>query len=153
MQAACLLEANIEEPRSRWPEEDFYNKLKKNKVAFQEATAEEVPTKTSHKGTSNATKLLKQLKYLMQCLQREDHKSYLKDVVNRLEVGALPEQTIKKARETLQESLKASSTPLKIYTLLKECIPDELLKRHASEGKDPKSAAKEVILSEYLIGK
>ena len=150
-----LLEADEKVAREKLPKEDFYDKLKENKFAFQKATTKEISPKISSKGASNTTQLLKQVKYLMQSPQyTEEQKAYLKRVTDRLEEGALPEQTIKESKKILQESFKMiNAEPLKIFTLLKKCIPNELLESHASEKNEQKDAPQEIILSEYLIGK
>jgi hypothetical protein len=43
--------------------------------------------------------------------------------------------------------------PFKILSALKASIPSELLKNHSAENRKYTSRRREVILSEYLIGK
>ena len=82
----------------------------------------------------------------------DEQETYLKKVITQLEEGGLPKQTTKK---TLQElnNVKGDFNPLKILALLQKNIPIELLESHFAESAAHTFGPREVILSEYLIGK
>lgn len=153
LQAAGLLETDPKVKREKLPA-DFYDKLEKNKQAFQFATTEEaVEVKAGRGGRDSAVELLRILKATRDLRQyTEDQEIYLKRVMNRLEEGALPKQTTKTCLKVLKKELKQGKpSPLKILALLQNSIPDELLKSHIAECAAQTFGPREVILSEYLI--
>ena len=153
MSAAGRLEVEAEVPRENLPA-DFYAKLEKNKHTFAFVTSEEDAEIKAHRsGRNSATQLLKILKVTRDLRQyTEDQETYLKQIMNRLEEGALPKQTASTVFKALEKEMKTGKpSPLKILALLQSNIPNELLKLHIAENSANTNEPKEVILSEYLI--
>ena len=160
MSAASRLEAEVTTPREKLPA-DFHDKLDKNKQAFTSVTTEEaVEFKAPRRGRDSTMQVLKILKAIEKAIEDlrqytddEDEETYLKQVMNRLEEGALPKQTVKTVLRALsQETKTGKPSPLKVLDLLENNIPDELLESHIAESAAHTSGPREVILSEYLIG-
>jgi superfamily II DNA or RNA helicase/HKD family nuclease len=152
--AAKILEAKANEKRERLPA-DFYDKLEKNKQAFTFATAEEVQElKAPRGGRDAAMQVLRILKAMRDFRQyTEEQETYLKRVMNRLEEGALPKQTISTVLKALKKELEnGKPNPLKVLALLRNNIPNEFLESHIAESAAHTFGPREVILSEYLIG-
>ncbi len=79
----------------------------------------------------------------------EDDGLYIRQVIRLIEEGGLPKQTTK----TLQKALSKEITPIKILGILKKNIPSEFFKGMMAESAAQTSGPREVILSEYLVGK
>jgi len=154
MWAAKLLEVPPDTKRES-TEKDYYELLDKNKRAFSDATTEELPEVKLRGGRDSATQLLKILKAVRDFRQfTEDQEAYLRRVLTRLEEGALPKQTTKKALQELQkEAKKSGASPLKILAVLQKNVPSVLLESHAVQRFPRASDRREVILSEYFVGK
>ena len=149
--AARQLEADKGTPRQSLPQ-DYYDLLEVNKRAFQLATTEEVPEAKMKGGRDAATYVLgflksNQIKHFQG--YTEDDELYIRDVIKLIEEGGLPKQTTK----TLQKALSKEINPIKILGILKKNIPSEFFKETMAEGAAQTSGPREVILSEYLIGK
>jgi len=154
MSAASRLEAEVTTPREKLPA-DFHDKLDKNKQAFAFATTEEaVEFKAPRRGRDSTMQLRKILKAIEDLRQyTEDEETYLKQVMNRLEEGALPKQTVKTVLRAInQETKTGQPSPIKVLAILKKYIPGELLESHIAESAAHTSGPREVILSGYLIG-
>ncbi|OHB60656.1 MAG: helicase [Planctomycetes bacterium RBG_13_46_10] len=150
--AAKLLEAKPETKREKLGDA-FYEYLEKNKESFITATIEEAPEPKARTGRDSTMQMLKILKAISDFRQfTDEQETYLKKVITQLEEGGLPKQTTKK---TLQElnNVKGDFNPLKILALLQKNIPIELLESHFAESAAHTFGPREVILSEYLIGK
>lgn len=145
----------LEVPRSTKRESigaDYYDLLEKNKVAFQSATTEEMPETKKGGGRDSATFVLKVLKsnQVKHCKgYTEDDELYIKELIRLIEEGGLPKQTT----ATLKKELSKEANPLKILAILKTNIPAEFFKETAAESSAQTSGPREVILSEYMIGK
>lgn len=154
--AAELLEAEPKAAREKLPA-DFYDKLEKNKQAFVFATAEEdIELKGTRGGSDSATQVLKILKAVFRDTRKltEDQIDYYKRIMKQLEEGAIPKQTAKTVNKELQKELKQGQpNPFKALALLQNNIPAEFLESHIAESAAHTSGPREVILSEYLIGK
>ena len=154
IQAAKALEAEKEAKRETLPT-DFYDKLSKNKQAFELATSEsEVELRSARGGRDSSARLLKIVKAIMRDVRQltEEQEDYIKRVARRLEEGALPKQTVKTAFRAINKELKNGGlNPLKSLAILQNSIPDELLESHVAESTALISGPREVILSEYLI--
>ena len=134
--------------------EDFYDYLEQNKEAFAYATMEELPEPKKRGGRDSATQVLRILKALKDFRQfTEDQEVFLRRVIQQLEEGGLPKQTSKKALQELNKELKNDVNPLRILAVLQKNIPAELLESHLVESSAQTFGPREVILSEYLIGK
>ena len=171
--SARLLECEKGVERKPLPK-DFFDLLHKNKEAFLSLTSEEKQlTVSTRSGADRETKLLKILKAIQRDLRQftEEQEVFFKQVVQRLEEGALPKQTIKTTLKALQNQLiflkgstkglgsdskekmkheNANKTSINLLTVLQKNIPDRLLESHVSENSDVKKNPSEVILSEYL---
>ena len=149
--AARQLEVNKDTKRQSIPQ-DYYDLLEMNKKAFQLATTEEVPEPKMRGGRDAATFVLKVLKSNQIKHFRgytEDDELYIKQVIKLIEEGGLPKQTTK----TLQKELSKELNPIKILGILRKNIPSEFFKETAAESAAQTSGPREVILSEYLVGK
>ncbi len=155
--AATLIETETKTKKENLPS-DFYDKLKRNKELFLNATNEEEKEFTQHqgKGQDSSLKLLKILKAVQGDLRQytEEQEIHLKKIIKCIENGALPKQTVKATLQALNKELKETGQPkpLRIMAILQNNIPDEFLKDHISESSADTSGPREVILSEYLIG-
>ncbi len=148
---ARQLEVDKDTQRQSIPQ-DYYHLLDMNKKAFQLATTEETPVTKMKGGRDTATFVLRflkanQIKHFQG--YTEDDELYIKQVIKLIEEGGLPKQTTK----TLQKELSKELNPLKILGILKKNIPSEFFKEPVAEGAAQTSGPREVILSEYLIGK
>ena len=154
MDAAGWLEAETETLREKLSA-DFYDKLEKNKQAFGVAISEDELEPHAHGGGRDSTaQLLKTIKAMRADLRQytEEQEAYLKQVMNRLEDGALPKQTAVTALKALDKELKQGQpNSLKLLALLQTTIPKELLESHIVENAAHTTGPREVILSEYMI--
>ena len=148
--AAAILETGQDTLR-RSPCSDYYDLLQKNKEAFQMATTDEdVPEMKMKGGRDVATNLLRILKAIRRFEKfTDDDELYIQQVMKLIEEGGLPKQTAKH----LQKELVHESRPLRILAKLRLNIPAAFFKETLAEQISPNSGTREVILSEYLIGK
>lgn len=149
--AARQLEVDKDVERQPVPQ-DYYDLLEMNKKAFELATTEEVPEARMRGGRDTATFVLRFLKSnQIKNFQgyTEDDEIYVKQVIKLIEEGGLPKQTTK----TLQKELSKELNPIKILGILKKNIPSEFFKETMAESAAQTLGPREVILSEYLIGK
>lgn len=136
--------------------EDFYKLLSKNKEAFALATTEEAQEIKGKRGGDASTQLLNILKTREVKNFKgytEEDELYLRNVMARLEEGALPKSTTKRLLNRLSEELTKGFNPLKLLSLLRLGIPSEFLKETLAESSAQVAGPREVILSEYLIRK
>lgn len=155
--AAKMLEATPNDARKKLPS-DFYEKLEKNKHAFLTATLEEeVELKSQRGGKDSAMNVWKILKVISRDLRQftEDQEAYLRRIMKQLEEGAIPKGTTKTVYKELKRYIAKESPPnsLTVLAILKKNIQDEFLKSHIAENDADTFSPREVILSEYLIGK
>ncbi len=150
--AVKTLESSIDEKRAELPLEDYYELLDSNKSAFFNATIEEI-IGTAHRGErGSAAELLKILKATQRNSKQltEDHKEYLKNIINLLEKGSLPKQTIKNLLNKLKELKNEIQNPLRVIGILQTGIESAFLKNHIAKSSSIKEGKREVILSLYL---
>ena len=154
LSAAKLLEINIETPRAKLGK-DYYGFLEKNKQAFFETTTEEPPEPGARRGRDAATKILRMLKAIYDIRQfTEEQEIYLKRVIQQIGEGGLTRQTTKRTLQALQKEIGENGPqPLRILAVLQKHIPAALLESHAVESSAQTSGPREVILSEYFVGK
>ena len=79
----------------------------------------------------------------------DDDELYIREVIKLLEEGGLPKQTTK----NLLKALSKEVNPLKILAKLKMTVAPDFLKETHAESAAQTAGPREVILSEYLIGK
>jgi len=152
--SAKILESAEDEKRVKLPLENYYEFLDKNKSAFFNATIEEIIETRRRGGRSTFDELLKILKAAQKNSKQltEDQEEYLKKVINRIEEGALPKQTVKKALNALNKLGKDIQNPLKVIGTLQREISPTFLKSHYAEPSAITEGKREVILSLYLEG-
>jgi len=152
--SAKILESAEDEKRVKLPLENYYVFLDKNKSAFFNATIEEIIETRRRGGRSTFDELLKILKATQKNSKQltEDQEEYLKKVINRIEEGALPKQTVKKALNALNKLGKDIQNPLKVIGTLQREISPTFLKSHYAEPSAITEGKREVILSLYLEG-
>ena len=153
MSAAAQLEADSKVPRVKMPH-DFYDRLEQNKQAFTSATTEgNLELRAQRGGRNSAVQVLKILKAIRDFRQyTEDQEAYFNRVINRIEDGALPQQTVTTVLKALKKELKKNTqNALRILGIIQINIPDELLKSHVAESAAQTSGPREVILSGYFI--
>jgi len=155
MTAAKLLESDPKAKREKVGK-DYYELLESNKKAFEMATIEEVLEVKSRGGRDSATQVLRILKAKeirgFKGFTDEDE-LYIKTVITELEEGGWPKQTTKTLSKELTKELKKGVQPLRILALLKKNIASEFLTESQSPRAAKTSGPREVILSEYFIGK
>ena len=155
MISAKILKSKENTPKEI-PPKDFYNLLEKNKKEFRQLISEENRDfETNQRGKDVSIELLKKLKIIQKDLRQltEGQETYFKKIMNCLEEGRLPKQTVKKANKAIDKELKASQGQpnlLKIIKLL-ENIPKGLLEQHLAETITHSDKPSQIILSEYLI--
>jgi superfamily II DNA/RNA helicase len=147
--AAEILKSEKDTPKEILPK-DFYDYLKANKEAFEQATADEVRQLKYPGSRSYESKLLQIIKAIKNGKKvTEDDEEYLKNLLKVLEEGSLPKQTAKKLINAANaDKIK---DPLKLLAIFRSGVPQEFFKEHISASAAETSGPREVILSEYLI--
>ncbi len=149
--AASRLEVPPDTPR-RIISANYYDFLEKNKKSFTDATTTEIPEVKLKGGRDSATFVLKILKSKqVQHYQgyTDDDELYIKKVIRLIEEGGLPGQTTK----TLVKELSKETNPLKILAKLRMNIAPEFFTETIAESAAQTAGPREVILSEYMVGK
>lgn len=148
--AVKILESSQDTKRAKLPLEDYYELLDKNKIAFSDATNEEIVY--THRGSDNTTELLKILKATQQNSKQltEDQQNYLKKVITKLKEGALPKKTVQKILKKIKELNTEIQNPLKVIGILQQEISPSFFESHYSENYTQTTGKGEVILSLYL---
>src|SRR5699024_10957845 len=148
--AANMMEVEAGTERTR-RKEDFYDLLKQNKETFKEATKEEDIKPKRKGGRDSATQLLKKIKAIRKTKIFTDiQEDYLNRIMQQLVEGGFPKQTSKTANNELKEAMERIVDPKKLYAVVRQNIPDELLDNHRIEVTNNAKKPREVILSEYL---
>lgn len=143
--AASYLEAQPDTERKEIGK-NYYDLLAMNKEAFCQATSGEEPEPKQRGGRDSTTQVIKVLKAISRFQgYTEEEENYVRDVMQLLEEGALPRQTIK----TLTKELKGQSDPMQILTRLRVNIPGEFFTDSIAESAAKTEGPREVILSEY----
>ncbi len=152
LRAAKIFECLADEKRAKLPIEDYYELLDRNKTAFFNATVEEIISHHRRGGADSETKLLKILKAIQRNSSQltEEQEEYLKKLISRLEEGALPKQTVKKALKELNKLGSKIQNPSKVIGVLQRVISSTLLESHLAETPAITEGKREVILSLYL---
>lgn len=150
--AAKLLESAENEEKLPLPTEKFYCFLEKNKTAFHNNTFEDFSFSLHSKVSKNEKKFIEMLKALQNESKQftEEQEDYLKEVLKKVQDGALPKQTVKKTLTKLEELGNDFRNPLKVMETLQKEVSPNLLKAHYSETLKLFDGKREVILSLYL---
>ncbi len=147
--AAVILKSKNTDKREKLAS-DFYKLLAQNKEQFKLATTEEAREFKQEGGRSNEVTLIRTIKAIKKFSGfTDDDEEYLEKVSKALEEGALPKQTTK----TLVKEIKSENNPLKILFKFKQGIPHNFFAEGFADNPCYNTAPREVILSEYLIGK
>jgi len=154
MSSAQILESK-EDTKLQKLSDKFYTLLEENKKAFQFITTEDMPEVKLRGGRDSATQALRILKATMKDRRQftEDQENYFQKVVTQLEEGGLPKQTTKAVLKALNDLDNELINPMKVLATLQANISEKLLESHFVESGIIGSGKREVILSEYLIGK
>ncbi len=148
MRAATLLRpADPSEPLLEI-DGDFYGLLDKNRAEFEAATSQEATAKTG--GGANSAYILKRLaarEIRGYHGYTEEDETFLHQVIQSLNDGAIPKATAKK----VVESLKKQADPLKVLGILRRDIPDRLLLPTQAAQAARTASPREVILSSMLL--
>ncbi|MCX7832008.1 MAG: helicase-related protein [Actinobacteria bacterium] len=153
--AAKILESNADEKKEKLPLEEYYELLDKNKTAFLNSTIEEIIETKQRKGSNSEMKLLKILKATRNNSKKltEEQEEYLKNLIEKLEEGALPKKTVQKALKSIQNlTLGELQNPLRVIATLQKEVSPTLLKSHYAGLSLIPEGKREVILSMYLSG-
>lgn len=128
---------------------DFYSLLECNKQAFLEATTIEGGDGVHHRNSQNDAYILKRLKAKdirkFQGFTDEDE-SYVRQVIDLLDDGALPRPTTKK----VATALKKEAAPLRVLGILKRDIPREFFQATVADASRHAYSPREVILSSFI---
>jgi superfamily II DNA/RNA helicase/HKD family nuclease len=151
--AAETLESQKNEKKHKLPK-TYFDLLDQNKAAFTEATTAELIEIQPRRGRDNTTKILRILKAVFKNTQQltDDQEEYAKTVIQRLEAGGIPKQTVKTALKALNDLGNQMVNPLKVLAVLQTVIPERLLRSHYAEENPRTSGKREVILSLSLSG-
>jgi superfamily II DNA/RNA helicase len=152
--AARIFECDEEEKRATIPLEVYYELLEKNKQAFFNSTIEEFILPKKRQGRDNTRNLIKILKITQKNSRAltEEQEEYLRILINRLEEGAIPKSTVKKALDELNELKTDIQNPIKVIAVLQASISPAFLKRHYAETSYIPIGKREVILN-LFVGK
>ena len=83
----------------------------------------------------------------------DDQELYLQKVLERIEAGGLPKQTVKDVLESVQALKSDMANPLKVLACVQKEVSPKLLDSHYSEGSSSNNGKREVILSLFLGAK
>ena len=126
---------------------NFYELLQINKRKFDSLTSGEITGQSQLKSSSNEGYILKRLKdkgmRISEDLNQDD-KNFLKRTISAFEYGVVPKKTSQK----LKRSIERESDPLEIISILRNTIPDSILRidtlGYTDKGKS------QVVLSQYM---
>lgn len=153
LEAAKLLKTEPAEKQTGYDLQQFYELIGANQGKFREDIAEDEDDATVRGSGAAASKLTIQLKFLLnsfKTLPTQD-KEFLERVLNRLNEGALPKQTITIVQKLVASALETNDFASALFQMKKH-IPVQLLIDHIADTKDREKKKEEVILSEYLTG-
>lgn len=148
-EAALILEEKPSLKREKL-QKDFYQYLSENKNEFKKVFIEEPEDISSPGGRSTETKLIKYIKAVLKAPQITDEdEDYLYEVMNIIKRGGVAKATVKR----VFKSVKDETDALKILGKIKGGIPKNVFEGTSTRGGANISGPKEVILSEYLVGR
>src|SRR5690606_21600241 len=128
---------------------DFYEKLTRNKDAFDLLVAGEVAHAAPRRGRSNEQYILRRLK--AKEMKRfkgftEEDEEFMAAARQAFEDGIVPKNTSKRIKQEIEREMN----PLKVINVLRVNIPYSLL-RESQRERNTFRSKREVILSEYLL--
>lgn len=146
--AANILKAQPSTKREK-PNDDFYKYLDLNKQEFEKVFTNEADGIILSGGRSYETKFLRIIKAIINhTIFTDDDEEYLLHILDLLQEGAIPKQTIKK----ILKDIELERNPLKILSKIRSGVPSTLFQKPISWNAADTLGPKEVILSEQLIG-
>jgi superfamily II DNA or RNA helicase len=146
-EAAQAFECRPETDRVQLPD-DFHDRLRRNKDAFEYASSEDASSMGATGGLSNEERVMRRLRSseVKRC-QRftdSDHQ-YRRDVLQAFVDSIIPDNTTKRIKDELQKELD----PLKALQIVRDHVPDTLLDAHRQQRRERREERREVILSAY----
>ena len=130
--------------------EYFYDYLDRNKIAFDQATDEDLYEPEMRGGRDTTTRILRILNSRQMRSFKgftEFDEEYLREARRLIRDGGLPKHTLKR----LMKDLSDETDPFKILGKLKKDIPAEFFEETFAERFSYSGGSREVILSEYLV--
>ena len=130
---------------------EFYPLLERNKREFDLLTSGEIYEKSGHGSKSNESYIIKRLKgnEIKHFKGYTDNdEDFIRAVLKAFEDGIIPKNTSKRIKSELEKEINS----LKVLAILKNNIPITLLTR-CQPAQSFDHFTREVILSEYLVGK
>ena len=129
---------------------DFYEYLKINKGKFDELFSNEDDVLRSSGGRSYEAKLKKIIKAIRNASEiTDDDEDYLLIILETIDIGGIPKVTLKRILKYIEDETSAT----KIINILKRGISSNLLIHNIQSSAIKTVATREIILSEYLMGK
>ena len=137
---------------------DYYELLKKNKLAFEVSEREDSDSdvlSVNKKGTSNAKNIIKILK---ECLKLESKFTYIEiekihKTISLLENGELPVRIVKDANKEIKKITEINDIA-KFFKELEKMIPKVYFEQESkveTNNEELNKKEKEIILSEYVF--
>lgn len=147
--AAEILEASSSTKRETLKPE-FYKYLESNKKEFEKVFANEKDELIVSGGRSQETKLLRTIKAIEKSHEfTEEDEEYLQKILELLKEGAIPKPTIKK----ILKKIENEKSPLRILAVIKVNVAPEFFQKPMTGNAADTQGPKEIILSEYLVGR
>ncbi len=148
-EAAEILESKKNVKREKLGD-DFYEYLEENKKEFNRVFTDLSGELKSPGGRSHEAKMIKILKAIRNSEEfTEEDEEYLQDFYMLLKEGGIAKKTVKK----ILEKIERETNPLKILARIRAGVSPLLFKENLAGTAADLSGPKEVILSEYLVGK
>ena len=149
VEAAKILEADNRTKKEKLGS-DFYNFLETNKKAFEEVFTYDEEEPKGRGGRSSEAKLFKIIKAIIKAPQlTDDDEDYLQEVLKLLKEGGIAKATTKK----IVKEISNETDPLRIFAKIRSGISPNVFQGIFANNAANISGPKEVILSEYLVGK
>jgi superfamily II DNA/RNA helicase len=147
--AAEILEASSSTKRETLKPE-FYQYLESNKKEFEKVFVNEKDELIVSGGRSQETKLLRTIKAIEKSHEfTEEDEEYLQKILELLKEGAIPKPTIKK----ILKKIENEKSPLRILAVIKVNVAPEFFHKPMTGNAADTQGPKEIILSEYLVGR
>ena len=150
-EAAQAFECDPDARRIALPD-DFYERLDRNKQAFEYNTSEEAESSGPSGGLSNEKRVMRRLrtKEMKNCKRFTDRDhEFRREVLRAFVDGVIPENTTRRIKDELQQE----SDPLKALQILREHVPESVLDAQRRRRTERQERRRKVILSAYLQAK
>lgn len=145
LEAAKIMESDEKNKITKFNLTLYYNLLNKNKDEFKKSITEEISKKTA-RPENNVFRIVKALEKYPGLVEEDEE--YLKKIKEALECGAIGKKSLLKIYSFANKNI---SKPLKIFSILKENIPENYLNNLLVKNKLQSKHPKEIILSELFI--